>query len=229
MAERLNIKSAILNNCLLLITVLISNPVYAEYNPSILDTIDYTHPFWYFLSLLVILLLFKIKAMIIKSRPRLLLKSLYSRIDLNDENDAISLSYSHQSNPHIELKLANIIQSDVFLNDKLINTINKTVDNGFNCEINNAIQHALTTESRFKMTDKRIRKIHIVISCSHYKKYTICLYLRKGNLRLTRDKYQSVIKSLTQWCWLIATAINPENTEVKTESEITSDKRSVSS
>jgi len=229
MAERLNIKSTIINNCLLLITVLISSPVYAEYNQSILDTIDYTHPFWYALSFLVILLLFKIKAMIIKSRPRLLLKSLYSRFDVSEDNNTILLYYPRKSKHHVELKLTNIMQSDIFLNDQLINTINKTVNNGFNTGIYNTIQHALTTESRFKMTDKRIRKIHIVISCSHYKKYTICLYLRKGNTRLTKDKYQSVIKSLTQWCWLIATAINPENTEVKTESEMTSDKRSVSS
>jgi len=229
MEERLKLKSATLNNGLLLLTVLISSPAYAEYNQSILDTIDYTHPFWYVLSLLIILLLFKIRAMIIKSHPRLLLKSLYSRIDLNDDNEAICLYYSHQSKPHVELKLANIIQSDIFLNDQLINTIDKTVDNGFNNEVNNAIQHALTTESRFKMTDKRIRKIHIVISCSHYKKYTICLYLRKGNLRLTRDKYQNVIKSLNQWCWLIALAINPENTEQKTESDIAPDNISISS
>jgi len=188
-----------------------SFPLYAEVNQDLAVEINYTPYYWLVLFILSLFIFLKIKKIALKSHPKLLLKSLYARLDFNDD-DSISLYHYHQSKPHLKLQLADISQSEIYLNDQLINTINKTANNRFNKNISNTMLNAFNVESRFKMVDKRIRKIHVVITCQ-IKKHTVCFYLREGNQRLTKDSYQDVIEFVDKWCWLIAMQVNPENTE----------------
>lgn len=39
-----------------------------------------------------------------------------------------------------------------------------------------------------------------------------CLYLRKGNDRITKKSYFAVIDDLIDWCWIISANINANNT-----------------
>jgi len=167
------------------------------------------------LIILSFLIFFKVKAVILKSNPRLLLISLYSRIDFKSNVTTIFLYNLHQARPSAEITLAQIKQSEIFLNDNLINTINKNENNGFSKNIDKTLQNIFDAESRFKMIDKRIRKIHLVITCQRNRKFIVCVYLREGNHRLTREPYEEAIKSLTPWCWLVSRTINPENTEIQ--------------
>jgi hypothetical protein len=180
-------------------------------------TVETNYSLFIWLAILIVFCLafFKVKTIFLKSHPRLLLVSLYTRYDINDDKNTISLYYPHQIESRTEIKLTDIAQSEIFLNDKLINTVNKTKSYGFSKNIDNTIQRAFNAESRFKMVDKRIRKIHVVITCQRNKKYIVCLYLREGNQRLTRAPYQDTIMSVTHWCWYISRTINPENTEVQ--------------
>ena len=53
-------------------------------------------------------------------------------------------------------------------------------------------------------------------------KFIICLYLRKGNQRLTKESYHETIEKLFDWSWLVARQLNANETgkrviRVKTE------------
>jgi hypothetical protein len=176
---------------------------------------NYTPLIWLVVFIVPVLAFFKIKALFLKSHPRLLLVSLYTRYDINSDKETISLYYLHQIESSKQIRITDITQSEIFLNDKLINTVNKKEGYGFSKNIDNTIQSAFASESRFKMIEKRIRKIHMIITCQRNKKHLVCLYLREGNQRLTRAPYQEVITSVTHWCWHISRTINPENTEVQ--------------
>ena len=211
---------------ILYLSLWFSLPLYAEVNQELAVETNYVPYYWLVLFVLSLFIFLKIKKIALKSHPKLLLKSLYTHLDLNDDEDSISLYHSHQSKPHLKLQLTDIIQSEVFLNDRLINTINKTVNNRFNQNISNTMLNVFNVESRFKMIDKRVRKIHIVITCQH-NKHTVCLYLREGNQRLTKDKYQTVVEFINNWCWLIAIQVNPENTEAPLITEPAVDTRAI--
>jgi len=213
MDEIINIKStAYLRLLALYLALWFSFPLSAEVNQETVVEANYMPYYWLILFVLSFFIFLKIKKITLKSHPRLLLKSLYTRIEFNDDEDSISLYYSHQSKPHLKLRLVDITQSEIFLNDRLINTIDNTVNNRFNQNISNTMLNAFNAESRFKMVDKRVRKIHAIITCPH-NKHTVCLYLREGNQRLTKDTYQGVVEFVNNWCWLIAMQVNPENTE----------------
>jgi hypothetical protein len=49
----------------------------------------------------------------------------------------------------------------------------------------------------------------------HTKNYVVCLYMRKGSDRVTKKAYSAVIDDLIDWCWLIATTLNPGDTGMR--------------
>jgi hypothetical protein len=219
MNKKLILKTATLNEYSRLLTVYLTlcfcPTLYAETNQELVFETNLMPLYWIIVLISSFFLFLKIKKGFLKSHPRLLLKSLYTRIDFNVDNDSVFLYYPNQSKPHLKLQVEDITQSEIYLNDQLINKINGAESNRFNKNISNTMQNAFNIESRFKMVDKRIRKIHIVITCLH-SKHTVCLYLREGNQRLTKDKYQDVIEFVDNWCQLIAMQVNPENAEAPT-------------
>ena len=65
------------------------------------------------------------------------------------------------------------------------------------------------------MIDDKIRQVNLSFTDIHTKNYVVCLYMRKGSDRVTKKAYSAVIDDLIDWCWLIATTLNPDDTGMR--------------
>jgi hypothetical protein len=141
------------------------------------------------------------------------LRSQYARFELDDTETTLSFYNRHQSEIDSTLAVTEIVKSEVFLNNKNINIINKNNDHGFNKQRENQIRLDFTQAHRHKLIDEEIRQVNLHLTDKSTKTHVICLYLRKGNQRLTKEKYLDALENIIDWNWFIANKLNPEATE----------------
>ena len=145
------------------------------------------------------------------------LKRQYTRLEFSIGNSAVSLFKGQETAPSIELATEEIAQSEVLLNDDCLYTIDQS--QGFNHDQEVAINEKIAQDYRHKMVDDKVRKLTVTITTNNKKKHEVCLYLRKGNNRLTKPSYEESLTLLFDWCWFIASAINPDHTEIRDTSK----------
>jgi hypothetical protein len=73
------------------------------------------------------------------------------------------------------------------------------------------IRALFTKEQSEKIANDQNRQIKIILSGKD-ENYTIILYLRKGNNRVTSAKYFEVVDKLIDLCWVISKRLNPNVT-----------------
>ena len=139
-----------------------------------------------------------------------LLHKQYAKYEVDPSLKTIKLYKRHQKDVDLTLKQEEIEQSEIFLNDQLINTINADKGQHFSAKHEKHINYHIDREKREKMVTHKTRKIDLVLQDKQQKKYIICVYLREGNQRLTKAKFDEVINALIDWCWLISATINPD-------------------
>lgn len=131
----------------------------------------------------------------------------FTRLEFSNKNEQVKIYRPRQTKPSIELTVTEIIESSVYLNDIDLATINatKVFDNG----VQTSIEDALAREYRHKMVDNKIRKIEVSIKTKTNKEHIVCLYLRKGNTRITKNAYDDSLLFLFDWCWFISQKLHP--------------------
>lgn len=165
-----------------------------------------------FLWVLLLIPLSVLIAIYLYYKPRELAKDkkslnkYYARFELQNNNSHIALFKRHQMEPHITLPIEHIINSAIYLNNNKINEINSSKT--FDEETSKQMQHTFSLEQRHKMVDRRIRNISIKLIDNNNKKFTICLYLRRGNQRYTRIHYQDCLRMINDWCSLYSEKFN---------------------
>ncbi|MEW6983708.1 hypothetical protein AAD001_13735 [Colwelliaceae bacterium 6471] len=145
-------------------------------------------------------------------RSRTFLHKNYVRFAVDHKQQTISLFRRHQNVKDKVIALSDIISSEIYLNDKVINVINETPGHGFSAELEEQVRAIFKQEHVNKMVDNKIRQIDIVLTDKKQRPNRICMYLRKGNNRLTRQGYQESIEGVIDWCWHIAKLVNPNET-----------------
>jgi hypothetical protein len=100
------------------------------------------------------------------------------------------------------------------LNNDVINIINDQPQNAFSNQGEVDIRDLFTIEHHGIMVEDKIRIIEIILSEKDVS-HKVCLYLRKGNNRLTNTTYHQVIDILIDLCWVISKHINPQATETR--------------
>jgi len=141
------------------------------------------------------------------------LRSQFSRFELDDTQTTLSLYKRHQTEIDTQLAIADIVKSEVFLNDKSIKIINK--DNGYSEQRENQIRLSFFQAHRNKIIEDEIRQVNLSLTDKNDKKHVVCLYLRKGNQRLTKEKYLDTLEIIIDWNWFIASQLNPEATKIR--------------
>ena len=144
----------------------------------------------------------------------------FAHIELSESKLQIGLYHRHQKNADTIIDIADIVSSEVKLNEQTVNIINLQHEHGFNYDKEQDLRNIFIKEKIDKMIDGKVRQISVLITDNHGKIYTTCLYMRKGNNRITKKRYLVVIDDLVDWCWLIAKKINPNNTEKRKENLI---------
>jgi hypothetical protein len=141
------------------------------------------------------------------------LRSQFARFELDETQTTLSLYKRHQTEIYTQLTIADIVKSEVFLNDKNIKIINKY--NGYSEQRENQIRLSLLQVHRHKLIEDEIRQVNLSLTDKNDKKHVVCLYLRKGNQRLTKEKYLDTLEKIIDWNWFIASQLNPEATEIR--------------
>lgn len=136
----------------------------------------------------------------------------FSSVSLTEDKLALNLFKRHQRDVAKVIMLADIKQCQVLLSDVVIATINTTPEHGFNTQQEQALREIFHKEQVAKMIDGKVRRISLSLNSQEKNKAIICLYLRKGNDRITKRNYFTVVDDTINWCWLIAQEINAAKT-----------------
>ncbi len=137
----------------------------------------------------------------------------FAHLELSESQQQIGLYHRHQKSPEAIINITDIVSCEVKLNNQIINLINEKAGYGFNDAKEKTLRNYFTKERVGKMVDDKVRQICLLVTDINNKTYTVCLYMRKGSARVTKKAYLVVIDDLIDWCWLIATKINPAETE----------------
>ncbi len=147
-----------------------------------------------------------------KFSAKAVVRKQFAHIELSESELQIGLYQRHQSSTDTIIDIVDITNCKVKLNNQTINVINQKAGHGFNDAKEQDLRNILTKEQVDKMVDGKVRQVNLLITDINEKYYTVCLYMRKGSDRVTKKTYSVVIDDLVNWCWLIATKVNPDET-----------------
>lgn len=147
-----------------------------------------------------------------KFSAKALVRQQYAHLELSESKQQIGLYYRHKSSTETIIDLADIVSSEVQLNENSISLINHETGHGFSDDKEQDLRAIFTKEHVDKMIDGKIRQISLQLIDKQKHSYVVCLYMRKGSNRITKQSYVKVIDELIDWCWLIGKQINSEHT-----------------
>lgn len=157
-----------------------------------------------------------------KISAKAVVRKQFAQIELSKSQHQIGLYHRHKNSPDTIIDIIDIVICEVMLNDMPVCEINKQVGHGFDNEKDQDLRAIFIKEKVDKMVDGKMRQVTLSFTDVHSKNYVICLYMRKGSDRVTKKRYTVVIDDLIDWCWLIASKINPEETQKRKEKPIVS-------
>lgn len=171
-------------------------------------------------ALLSILVFIYLKKGIRKLAMRSLYKG-YVRFEYEPIAHTILLFRNDNKKARKILTLDSIIRCEVLLNNTVIRILDDQPNNAISNQNETEIRKLFAKEHNDKMLDKQTRQIEIVLSDKD-NSYTVCLYLRKGNNRVTDSTYYEVIDILIDLCWVISKHINSQATDTRLIFKVTS-------
>ena len=175
---------------------------------------EYVSFVWIILTLLFIVSLVLFRRIKKSSLPKALLRKKFAKYEVQENQKFLSIYKRHEEEAITELKITEVKRCEIFLNSLLIYSFDsKGSENCFSNEKEQMLNLSFSNEKRGKMVDDKVRKIEMVVTDQAKNTYPICIYLRKGNQRLTSGKYEETCKQLVDWCWLLSQTIFPELTE----------------
>lgn len=170
------------------------------------------------LALLGTSIWFYYKNVILKKKSvKALVHSQFAKITLDKSKQYLQLFKRHGKVCEKSIALNHLKTCQVFLGDNCIAHISRMPMQGFSNSNETDVRELFKREHTEKMIDHRVRRISVLLTDIEDEQYTVCLYLRKGNDRITKKSYFHVIDELMDWCWLIANAIASNKTGVRDE------------
>ena len=165
------------------------------------------------LSLLIGYIFYQVKRQYKSTKS--LVRKRFSSLALTEDKLALNLFRRHDHEPEKVITLASIKQCQLLLGDLIITTINTTLNHGFTAQQELEMREIFHTEQIDKMVDGKVRRISLVLNTRAKDNHIICLYLRKGSDRITKNSYFEVVDEAIDWCWIIAKYINSEHTGIR--------------
>ena len=183
-----------------------SSPVVATNNNSVSKVVVIS-----IILLSILAMAFKFSKQLFKTKhsAKNFINKQYTRMELSDSKTQINLYKRHQTLATKHIVIKEIEHIEVCLNGQSLHHIDST--HGFNEAMETDMREQFNLEKRNKIVPGTLRKITLTIR-SQSSQDDICLYLRKGDDRITRHNYGNVINEVIDWCWTIATTVTPEHT-----------------
>ncbi|GHF99586.1 SHOCT domain-containing protein [Thalassotalea marina] len=169
-----------------------------------------------FIILIILGLIFLAGFMLLRKQDRFkdakkLLNSHYARFDVDQDLNQLHLYKRHQEVASKSLSFNQVLRCEVSLNDTVIATVDEQTP--FSNSAEKAVNNAFKEEKRHKMVDDKVRKVAMTLLNQDKKTDNLCLYLREGNQRLTKMRYEHVQSQVIDWLWHLSYVVAPESTE----------------
>ena len=143
------------------------------------------------------------------------LRKNYNRLELSEDHQRIVLYRRHQVAADKHIKVSDIMQCMVMLNNRQLCLLDNKQLCSFSNQQETLLRAELSNEYRQKMLPNKVRYIYLKI-IAQTGSYTISLYMRIGNQRLTQSSYQQIIEQLMNWCWFIGQQLSHTKLEDRT-------------
>lgn len=158
-----------------------------------------------------------------------IVKKQFASLELSESGQQIGLYHRHQRHTDTIINIADIVSSEIKLNEDSISVINAQVGHGFNNDLDQNLRAIFSHETVHKMVKGKIRHISLLLKDNRNNSYTVCLYMRKGSNRITKKPYVKVIDELIDWCWHIGGKLNVNNTETRKANPVALPKEKINS
>lgn len=145
-----------------------------------------------------------------KASKRLLNKH-YARFEVDQNNGQIHLYLRHHEKPSKSLLISDVVKCDASLNDNVLASI--SAQSPITNAIERTFNHKFKEEKRHKMIGDKVRKVSMTLKSNDKKVDELCLYLREGNQRLTKMRFEQVQSQVLDCLWLLSNKLAPEQTE----------------
>lgn len=152
----------------------------------------------------------------LKRRPhsaKSIVRQQFASLELSESSEQIGLYRRHQRHAERVIDIVDIISSEIQLNEHSVATINSQLSHGFNSDKEQNLRTIFAAEKVEKMVDGKVRQISLRLTDKQNASYWICVYMRKGNNRMTKKPYTNVINELMDWCWFIGEQLNKDEAE----------------
>jgi hypothetical protein len=168
--------------------------------------------------LLLTLLLSVLGIIFYRLRPRhqaakFQLRNQFARFEISDSKQSLHLYKRHETDSNTEILIRDIIESEIILGEETCCLVSGRTDDFCSAKREKELRVSFAAEHQHKMIDEKTRQVILKLTDKHEQLFTICLYLRKGNQRLTKAKYFDVLENLIDWSWFISKQLNPQATE----------------
>ncbi|MEP1446793.1 MAG: SHOCT domain-containing protein [Paraglaciecola sp.] len=131
----------------------------------------------------------------------------YVRFEYELRKETVHLFKIKQKKAHKTLHVKEISRCEILLNNQSIRVFDEQPGNAISNRLEEDIRNLFTKEHDKKMQEDQTRQIEVILSDSNGS-YTICLYLRKGNNRVTGNKYFNTVDIVLDLCWMVSKHIN---------------------
>ncbi len=157
-----------------------------------------------------------------------MVKKQFASLELSESGQKIELYHRHQQNAETTINIADIISSEIKLNEDSISVINAQAGHGFNNDKEINLRTIFSHEKVDKMVDGKVRQISLRLKDKRKNSYKVCLYLRKGSNRITKKSYIKVVDELIDWCWHIGGELNADNKEERKAKQVVLPEKNIS-
>lgn len=189
-----------------------SQQIKAELTPSSETERSYFWPIFLFVTFICVGLFYVLKKHQ-QNIVRNMLRKQFARFELSKDQNQLKLFGRHEQKASAVINVSEITSAVVCLNDQQLNIVSSEHDS-FSNKLQQQLEMSFANEKRNKMVDDKTRKVDLQLTINNEDIYNICLYLRKGNQRLTKPKFSAVLETIIDWQWFISQRIHP-NTEAR--------------
>jgi len=161
-------------------------------------------------SILVIIFVALRKFLKRKTSAKRFFHQQYTHMEYSADKAVIHIFKHHQNTPEYSVHVKQIKQFKGFINEHELYSLDAT--QGMTQEIEAVIREAFNIEKREKMQPQMLRTVFVQFIDTSERVLPVYLYMRKGDHRLSRMKYDEVCQLVTDWYWQLSEKIAPKYT-----------------
>jgi len=152
-----------------------------------------------------------------------MLHKQFAKFQLSTDGETLSLFQRHQDKASNVIPIKEIIAAHLILDEHECKYYDTAKQTGISNQDEKDFRRTFAEIKRHKMTDNRTREVHLHLITAK-EVYKGCIYLRKGNQRLTKAKYEEILEQSMDLIWHLSSSNLTTLTEKRAHASSVKDK-----